>query len=399
MTRKRSKRSVSRQRRSRLRREAATEKYLVWGAIALALVVVALITYGIIDQEVLQAREPVAVVYGTPITTAQFQDRVRFERLQLRMQLQQYMQMQQSMAGSGQAQDGTATYIQQAIVGLRNRLAPESALQVGEQALDGLIREELVRQEAEERSISVSPDELQTEIELQFGYDREQANLPVATPPVTETETLTETAPVMPTPTPMTEADFQERYQAFIENNLQPLDVSESQFRSWIKASLLEQRLRDAMMAELPQEADQVKIRFLTVDDEARAQDLLGRLEAGEDFEALADEVEAAEEGFGIGSELQWYPQSLLEEVVGANLGEDTVERVFTMEAGERIGPIPNPDGTRFSVVEVVGHEERELTESHLSQLAADEFDAWLEARMVGVERMGLEEEIIPVSP
>ncbi len=378
---------LTRKQRSRLEQDRRREQFLIWGAIVIGIMVVGVLVYGFVIEKIVKAREPVAIVGGTSIPTADFQARVRFTRMQMNSELQYLFQQQQALDPTDADAQFYLEYIQRNIRDLQGQLSPESALSIGEQALDQLIQEELVRQEAERRGITVVPEELQRAIERFFGYDRDPATptpAPTVTLPLTLTDVLTPTptSTPFPTPTPMTEQEFRRRHDAFLKS-LKSLDLSEQQYRSWVEASLLLEKLQEQMQTEVPTAADQVKLGYLVVDSEEQANELAARLDAGEDFQTLADELEESEEVTGYGTELEWFPRSILERY----LDEQLVELAFSLEVGEHSQPVLSQDGTRYTIIEVVGREVHELDQSLREQLGEDMFQEWLDTQQVLVER------------
>ena len=387
---KRASKELTRKQRSRLEREGRMEKYLIWGAAVVGALIVGILVYGFVVENVVKAREAVAVVNGTPITTADFQARVRFMRGQMQNELQYWRQQQQVLDPTDSDAQPFLEYIQGSIRDLQDQLSAANALAIGEQALDQLIQEELVRQEAERRGFTVAPEELQQEIERFFGYERNPVTpTPASTPssvtlPLTRTDVLTSapTSTPLPTPTPMTEEAFRQRYNDFLEA-LKSQEVSEKQYRSWVEASLFADKVKEQMRAEVLPTADQVKLRYLIVDDEEQAHELAARLDAGEDFQTLADELQESEEFAGYGTESDWLPESRLELQLGAELAG----LVFSLEVGERSEPVPSEDATRYTIVEVVGRENRELDQYVRESLGDAAFQEWLNAQQALVER------------
>ena len=390
---------LTRKQRSHLEQERRVERLLVIGVVAVGVLVVGVLAYGFIFENVVKAREAVATVGGTPIRAADFQARVRFSRMQMQTELQFWRGQQLALDPTDPDSQMYLEYIQGNIRELESQLSLANALSIGDQALDQLIEEALVRQEAERRGISVAPEDLQQEIEQYFGYDRNPATPtpgPAVTFPLTPTGVLT-AAPAstpVPTPTPMTEADFRQRYDTYLKQSLKPLGISEQQYRSWAEASLLVEKLREAVKAEVPATADQVKVRYLVVDSEERASELAARLDGGEDFQTLVDELEADEEVTGYGIELDWFPRSMLERRLDAELSD----LAFELEVGQHSGPVPSQDGTRYSIVEVVGREDRELDELARESLGEDAFQEWLDAQQALVER-GAYQDRVPTDP
>ncbi len=386
------KQQLTRKQRSRLEEERRMERFLIWGVSIVAILIVGVLGYGVVAEKIIEPREPVAVVDETPITTSEFEARVKFRRLQLMNQMNYLYQQQQSMAaqGSGSESSGGSIqeYLQQQISNLRSELAPENTESLGKQVLDQMIQEELVRQEAERRDIEVTAEEVQSQIHESFGYDPDATPPPTVSPPVTSTQSLTASQPTpAPTPTQMTEADFREMYNQYMQEGLKPLGISEQQYRSWMKVSQLTEKLQADMKEELPQKAEQVKLRFLSVSSEERANELLQRLDSGEDFQALVEEIQADEESPGSSSELGWLPQ----ETLADRLGEETATTVFNLEVGEHTEPLTlGEQAQSHYIFKVMGHEERALEDNILEQMAQEKFQSWLEAEQSLVERKSI---------
>jgi len=389
---------LTRKQRSRLEEERRMQRILIWGVSIVGILVVGVLGYGVVTERIIKPREPVAIVDQGTITTAEFQARVKFRRLQLQNQLRYLYQQQQALAaqdseGSGQS---FQEYIQGQISTLESQLAPQNAQAIGQQVLNQMIQEELVQQEAERRDLTVTSDEVQEEIHAGFGYNPDATPVPTVSPPLTSTESLTTSQPTpAPTPTQMTEADFREMYNRYMREGLRPIGISEQQYRSWIKASLLTERLTEDMKEELPDEAEQVELQFLSVNSEERASELAQRLDEGEDFETLAEEIQADEEAPGFSNELSW----LTKELLASRLGEEVAERAFDLEVGAHSEPIAvGEQNQSYYVIQVTGHEVRELEDSVREQMAQNAFQSWLDAQQSLVERKPIEDRV-PTEP
>ena len=390
---------LTRKQQSHIERERRIQKFLLWGVAAVGIVIVGILVYGLVVEKVIKAREPVASVGDVPITMAELEARTRFMRMQMQTELQYWVQQQQALDPTDTSMQFYLEYIQGNIRDLQTQLSPENVPVIEEQSLDQLIQEELVRQEAEHRGITVASEKVQQEIEQFFGYDRNPATptpAPGATPPLTPTESLTPvpTTVPLPTPTPMTEEEFQQLYTTYLKQSLKPLDISEKQFRSWVEVSLLTEKLREEIEAQIPATADQVNLRTMSVDSEERANELVARLDDGEDFQTLADELENDEEVTGHSVELGWLPRSILEQ----NLGPELTDLAFSLEVGEHSQPVPEEGGMWYTIILVVDHEERELEPFARQQLGADAFQEWLNAQQVLVERLTYAERV-PTEP
>jgi hypothetical protein len=392
------KQQLTRKQRSRLEEERRIQKRLIWGVSIVGIVIVGVLGYGVVAERIVEPRQPVAIVDDVPITTADFQARVKFRRVQLQNQMSYLYQQQQALA----AEEASSTtqsfqdYIQGQITDLQAQLAPENAEAIGQQVVDQMIQEELVRQEAARRDITVSPEEVQSSIHESFGYNPDATPVPTVSPPLTSTESLTTSQPTpAPTPTQMTEEDFREMYNRYIREGLNPQGISEQQYRSWVEVSILTEKLQEDMAEELPEEAEQVTLRYLSVSDEERADELAQRLDSGEDFQTLADELEADEEAPGFSSELGWLPKDVLAD----RLGEDLADLAFSLEIGEHTEPVTMGDeGQSYFIIEVTGHEVRELEASVRDTLGRDAFESWLDAQQSLVERKSWQSRV-PTEP
>ena len=143
-TKKRAPKELTRKQQSRLERDRRTERILKWSVTAVTIVVVGVLAFGFITEGVIKARPSVAAVGGVPITTSEFQARVRFHRMQMVMNLNQMYVQQEALNPTDPNAQTYLEYIQGQILDLQGQLAEENALIIGDQALDQLIEEELV---------------------------------------------------------------------------------------------------------------------------------------------------------------------------------------------------------------------------------------------------------------
>src|SRR6266511_4436359 len=170
-------RVVSKKHLSRFERERRQVNLIRGIALAGIVIVAGLLIYGYLKLNVLLLREPVAEANGVKITTGEWQERVRFQRVQMMNVYNQYSFYQQNFG---------VDYSQQMQQIVSNLASPEV---VGQQALDQMVDDILIRQEAEKRGISVSADEVEKSIQGNFGFF----------PNGTETPTVTPTEVTLPT--------------------------------------------------------------------------------------------------------------------------------------------------------------------------------------------------------
>jgi peptidyl-prolyl cis-trans isomerase D len=159
----------------RERRQARLILYVFFGILA---TVVLLLVYGWLDTRYIQLQRPVAKVGDTNILVKGFEPRVRLQRQQLLSDYFQYSQYAQIFGIDVEAQ------LQQ----IANTL--NSPLTIGQSVLDQMINEEIIRQEAAKRGITVSEAELNEYIQGEFSYFPNGTPTPSATPTIITTPEL-----------------------------------------------------------------------------------------------------------------------------------------------------------------------------------------------------------------
>ena len=152
--------SITKKHIARLERERRQTRIIVWAAAAVVVIVLGLIGYSLLNELVLQPRQPVARVGDEKITTKQFQARVRLQRDQIIGQYSQYSQFGQMFGMDFTAQ------LQQ----LEYQLSETGATTLGQGVLDSMINEILLRNEAANLGITASEEEIQARLEEVFGY-------------------------------------------------------------------------------------------------------------------------------------------------------------------------------------------------------------------------------------
>lgn len=249
------------------KRARRQERMILIGVVAVALVVIALLSFGSYKEFIAKPREPVAMVGEVPIRTDTYQKMVRYYRSNLKNQLAMLENQLARLDQNDESNQFIVQYYQQSIEELQNQLADIQTL--GQQVLDDMIDDELIRQEAARRGIVVTAEEVQLEIETRFGYER---NPPTPTPtPITTTVTITPT----PTVAPMTLERFQELYANTLKTLQERAGFSEADFRRIFESVLLRRKLEEAMGQEVPTIADQVHARQIQVETEKQAQAIM----------------------------------------------------------------------------------------------------------------------------
>ena len=276
----------------RLSKKVQRQRQMILIAVAIVgFVIVVLLAFGFYQEYMAKPAEPVAVVGDVPIRTDAYQKMVRYYRSNLKNQLALLQEQLARLDPNDESTQFMSQYYQQNIEELQNQIMDSQTL--GQQALDDMIDDESIRQEAARRGIVVTPEEVQLEIETQFGYER---NPPTPTPtPITTTVTITPT----PTVAPMTLARFQEMYATTLKTLRERAGFSEKDFRRIFEIMLLRQKLEEAMSQDLPTIADQVHARQIQVENEEKAEAIMTLLDETADEASALDALRLllAEEG------------------------------------------------------------------------------------------------------
>ncbi len=367
---------MTRRQQSRKERDERIQRYLTLGAAALGVLVVLIIGFGLINEYVIKARRPVAQVGDTKITTKAYQARQSYQRIMTQFQLTRYQNMLSQFNANDPSQQYFYQQIESMVTNLENQLSPEMAEAFGEQVLGQMVEEELVFMEAQERNLTVPQDEIEEQVELMMGYDRNAV--------ITETETLTGTD------APMTEAEYEEAYDIFKESVLQSSGFSEAKYRELLKAGLLIEELQDILAQDIITVADQVQVVYLAVGTEEAAQAIKERLDMGDDPEIIVEELLADEDSESMGQTLPWFPV----DSIATQLGPEFEAPLLNTPVGQATEPVEASG--RYYLLYVLGREERPLSMDLIEQEKQQEYEAWLaEQEEAKVERFDWEKAVI----
>jgi peptidyl-prolyl cis-trans isomerase D len=413
---------TSKKHMARVERENLQRKYILWSSGIVLALVFAFILYGILEQSVLLPRQPVASVNGETVTTQEFQARVRYARNSIIQRWYETYQFSQMFGDDPSTQQYFSSTLNQLAVQLQGNL-------LGQQVLDALIDEALIRQEAARRGISVGADELEKSIQEFFGFYREGTPTPEPTPvdmptptlsatqlallpptptgtPIdtlepeaelaaTETQAAGETQPTdtaqvtepadqvgpepaeptptlapSPTPTPYTLEIYQQNYSETLTYLSENLNMTEAEFRRIIENQILRTRLSEAITADIPAEQEQVWARHILVEDQETAQEVVERLQAGVGFATLAEEYSLDGSALS-GGDLGWFTRDVMV--------EEFSDAAFALEIGEISDPVQSQFG--YHIIQVMGKDVLPLSPEQLEQARLSEFEAWLTAQ------------------
>lgn len=389
---------------ARQQREQQQTRLILYTFFGILGAVILLLVYGWLDSTYLKLNKVVAKVGDSNILVRDFEPRVRLQRQNLMSQFYTYQQYAQfgldvnSQLQSIQVQLDTPTII-------------------GESVLNTLIDEEIIRQEAEKRGITVSEEEITEAMQSGFNYFPNGTPTPTITPtafsspelpadalkiltptlpastatlqvePTAGEGTVTATATVtivpsatptagptstpFPTSTPYTEEGFQNTL-AEVDTNLAKIGFSESYIRNFFEVQILEKKLREQIVTDIPATETQVRARHILVGDEQTAKDLITRLQAGDDFAELAVQFSTDTGSAVQGGDLGWFGK-------GAMVAEFEAA-AFALENPGDITLEPVASSFGFHIIQLVAKQEIPISADQFQQTQDTEFRAWLDA-------------------
>ncbi len=345
---------------SRRARDERLRKQLYIAATIFVVAIVLVLAIGLYTELVVKPGRPVARVAGVPIRTDEYEKRLAYRRFSLESSLSQ-IQTQIAMLGSSSGNEFLVQYYQQQLQYLNSELdnAPQ-------QVLEEMIDDELIRQEAQRLGLTVSDAEVQSEVERQFGFDR---NPPTPTPtPITATLPIT----VTPTPTtaPMTEAEFLKSFADYVATVQKSANFGEQDLRKLFRDSLLAQKLQEYLGNQLPTTALQVRARHILLETPEDAEAALARLKAGEDFAKLAEELSTDESTKANGGDLGWFPMGQMD--------ADFEKVAFNTPVGEISDICQTAYG--YHIIKVEERDENRPLDTYvLEQMKGEALSKWLE--------------------
>ncbi|MEL7625645.1 MAG: peptidylprolyl isomerase [Anaerolineaceae bacterium] len=404
--------TVTKKHLAKKQKEEKQVKTAITVTIVILAVVAVLLGYVLVDRYIVKPNIVVARVGETEVKVSEFRSSTIYSRLNMLNQANQYVQY---FGESGK----------QYALGLLNQIMDPEI--VGENVLNQLIDEVLIREEAAKRNITVSDAEVQQEMQNQFYFFPEGTYTPTVTatpvytptwsatqfalidptdtpePSPTPTETpegwmptatdLPEGAPTEvpatatlaptegpeptatsiptepPTPTPYTERLYKKDVKEYMDS-LSPLGVSKSDIEWIIYNSLLREKLSADMTKDLKPVEEQVWVRHILVDSEEVANEVIAKLDSGQKWHDLAVEYSTDTSNKDNGGDLGWIGRE-------DNYDPDFLTAAFALNTD---GEISKPVKTQFGwhIIQLVTKATNNVTSSKFAQIKQNYFNNWL---------------------
>ncbi len=361
------------------------------GVLALILLIAGI---GVLSENVLKLNNPIAIVNGKTISVRDYQTRLRYDASDLMAQLQQAtLNLQQVQS------DPTLSFLVASMQQQQQQIASQLTV-LPSSDLEQLIEDEIVRQEAARRNLTVGADEVENELEKFLGYQRATPTptagpSPTATSTATPTKvptvtpsptgTITPTTPTVtptlgptdtpePTPTLMTYQAYTDARKKYFDDFTKRTSVGEADVRKFVEVYLLRRKLMQVFADQTPKTEEQVQARHILVKTYDEAVQVVERLKKGEDFVKLALELSQDNGSKEEGGDLGWFPRG--------QMIKEFEDAAFALSVNQISQPITTSFGVH--IIQALGHEQnRPLTESALQQKQTQVFTDWLQKTLL----------------
>lgn len=405
-------RAPTRRQVARSKKEQEQLRIIYMGLGLIAFLVVAVLAFGLLQTYVFEPNAPIATVNGTEIRTGDYQNRVKYERFLLENQLNQIEAQLATLPQAEEAseEDQFTQLLRNQYTQFANQLLQQRS-GVDRLTMDQMIEDKLVEAEAANRNITVSEEEITESINQlvanqagglteaaasETSTARAEASATAAlwtptptftpsptlttTEEITVTEELTPTATPADTPTPAPTPTFNiisgenlsTQYTQWITTVTEATGITEADYRNYIRLTLLREKISELIGNEVPQTAEQTEARHILVETEEEIQEVVERLEAGEDFADLAAELSTDPASAAQGGNLGFAP--------AGRYVTEFEEAISSLAVGQVSEPIQTDFG--WHVIEVLAREEREMSPADYAQQQRQAYQDWLsEAR------------------
>ncbi len=398
-------------------RKEREEKQIKTALIATGVVIglaLLLLAYVLVDSYIFQPNKVVARVGDAEIKAGDFESNVTYSRLNMLSTANNYAYYAQLFGDSG-------SQFKSAGIELVAQLNNTELM--GENVLNQMIDDQLIREEAAKRGITVSDEEIQEAIQASFAFYPMGTKTPTVTPTIVNTPTWsseqfalinpTETATPAPTSTatpegwePTTEATATVETEVVPEettptteptateiptvtptptvyttklygkelgtylDEVKTYGITRKQVEEIFRADLLRTKLSQEITKDMLPQEEQVWVRHILVDSQDLAQDLIEKLNNGEDWAALAAEYSTDTSNKDNGGDLGW---------IGENDGfvEPFKNGAFQLyEAGEISEPVETSFG--WHIIQLVTRATNNIDATKFQQNKQIFFDNWL---------------------
>jgi len=232
-------------------REDRQKRIIIISTISVLVIVLGLVAYGVIDRFVLTPKVTVIELEDEKITADQFEEQIRWRRRNMIMDVDQMLMTFQQL---GSTPEVFAYFEQQLMLAITTLQQP---LMVGQEVLNGLTQDIILKVEAEKMDIVVDDARIDLEIEEAFGYFAEGTPTPAVTlapsitPETSDDQDVEPDATATPIlqPTEYTEELFESNFKEFLLS-VKDIGVSEETIRDIIEITIIRDEIIEIVSVE-----------------------------------------------------------------------------------------------------------------------------------------------------
>ena len=324
--------------------------------------------------------EIIAHISETNISLADFQKRVRLEKMNLSMLLASLQETEELLDNQG--------HFQEEINGTERTLS--DPWQLGNHTLTQLFREAVIKQEAQKMGLSISQDEVERALQEEIAASTRHITAPQATSTaiaasaITETTSSEKTFPFDPPAPILTDVQFDDGLKALISKLERDAQMSLDEYKLVVEARLLSDKVQAAIVDTRVSPIDErVRANHLlirygedTPDQRTREQalelitELSTRISSGKaKFEDIAKAFSEDASTAETGGELGWFGKGIMVPTIEA--------AAFQLEIGEVSTPIETVFG--LHLIYVADRDSGKLKDiSQLNHEQFEVFEQWL---------------------
>lgn len=400
---------VSKKHLARLEKENIQRSWVIRVSVVILVLIVGIIGYGILDINVFRGMQPIAKVDGDAISTNEYVTFVKYYRWQMIQQYRQTYEMSQLFGND----PNYSSYFQSQLNQIQSQL--EDPTIIGEQVKNLLIEDRMIKHEAEKLGITVTKEEVDKVLEEAFGFfpngtptpeffptamptstisadilkqiatitpaagseptteaqpdaSAEPSLEPTEIPASADATPLPTSAPTV-TATPYTREGYETLYDEYLTSWNEEAGLSEADIHLVYEHSLYRDKVLEQITKDLKPVQEQVWVRHILVEKIDEARDIIGKLNKGENFAALAAEYSLDTSNKDTGGDLGWFGKG--------SMVAPFEEAAFALEVGEISEPVNSSFG--FHVIQVLGHEDKSVDETTFDGMKQEAFAKWLE--------------------
>lgn len=362
-------------------RSATTRKIVIIGSAITGVLTLLLIGAAALQLLVVEPNAAVATVGGESISKVELQRRMKAE---FQGTLYNLQSMSNQITQLSQSGDEGSQFLVQIYQQQFQQLASQvDSGQVANSAMNSLIADKLVRQEATRRGLTASAAESEREMQTSMGY---YAQTPTPFPTVTPQPTVAGMTETLPTATPrlqptsISEADLEQgrqRAQTFYTD----LGYPASELQKSYEQSVIIRKVKEAFAATVTTTAPHVQYTYIQFTEQATATLALNRLTSGAiTVAALVSETNAITQPVSVGNGVAgtWAPSEDLAGQYG-----DAIAAALTGGALGKPSAVLTGTQGGFYIVVPTAREVRAYAEDDLKARQDAAYTDWLSAAVL----------------